>query len=209
MRVRPSREAVSMCSGGSAASNSEGAATASDPDLKAAEVPASAGEQGRMISGGNVSSIDEPVFSPDRFVPLRRQKRQIEPLSHFFRFPAEPLVGAPMLASVIPEARRPKFGDARNVDEYIDREIAILLPGEFIGDVAGDPKLVGPAVAVLHAKQFPQIVEQAEFCRVTEDVRSGIEPGKIRFHSARRGTVGKLIGVGSRFRHHLDYSQAC
>ena len=116
---------------------------------------------------------------------------------------------AAVLAPVVPEAGPPKFGDARNVDENIDREITVLLPGEFIGDVAGDPKFVGPAVPILHAQQLPQIVEQAEFCRVTEDVRSGIEPGKIRFHSARRGTVGKLIGVGSRFRHHLDYSQAC
>ena len=162
-----------------------------------------------MVSGGIVSSIHEPVFGPDRLIPLRRQKRQIEPLSHFFRFPAEPFVGAAMLAPVIPEARRPKFGNARNVDENIDREIAILLPGEFIGDVAGDPKLVGPTVSIIRAQQLPQIVEQAEFSRVTQHVRSGIEPGKIRLHSARRGTVGKLIGVGSRFRHHLDYSQGC
>ena len=89
-------------------------------------------------------------------------------------------MGAAMLASVIPEAGRPKFGDARNVDENIDREIAILLPGEFIGDVASDPKFVGPAVPVLHAQQLSKIVEQAEFGRVTEHVRSGIEPGKIR-----------------------------
>ena len=117
-------------------------------------------------------------------------------------------MGAAMLAPVIPEAGRPKFGDARNVDENIDRKITVLLPSEFIGDVAGYPKLVGPAVLASHAEQLPQIVEQAEFSRVAEHVRGGIEPGKIRFHSARRGTVEKLIGIGSRFRH-LDYSQGC
>jgi len=154
-----------------------------------------------MISGGIVSSIDEPVFGPDRFVLLRRQKWQIEPLSHLFRFPAEPFVSAAMPPPVVPQAGRPKFGDARNMDENIDREITVLLPAEFIGDVTGDPKFVGPAVPVLHAQQLPQIVEQAEFGRVTEDVRSGIESGKIRFRSACRGTVGKLMGVGSRFRH--------
>src|ERR1700677_4369650 len=102
-------------------------------------------------------------------------------------------MGAAMLAPVIPEAGRPKFGDARNVDENIDSKITVLLPGEFIGDVAGDPKFVGPAVPILHAQQLPQIVEQAEFNRVTEDVRSGIEPGKVRLHSARKGTAGELI----------------
>ena len=85
-------------------------------------------------------------------------------------------MGAAVLAPVIPKADRPKFSDARNVDENIDREIAILLPSEFIGDVAGDPKFVGTVVPILHAQQLPEIVEQTKFSRVTKDVRSGIEP---------------------------------
>ena len=118
-------------------------------------------------------------------------------------------MGAAMFASIIPEAGRPKFGDASNVDENIDREIAILLPGEFICDVAGDPKFVGHAVPVLHAQQLSKIVEQAEFSRVTEHVRSGIEPGEIRLRPAQEGTVGELIGVGIKKGHHLDRSNPC
>ena len=128
-----------------------------------------------MVSGGIVSSIDEPVFSPDRLVSLRRQNRQIEPLSHFFRFSAEPFVRAAMLAPVVPEAGRPKFGDARNVDENIDRKITVLLPGEFIGDVAGDPKFVRPAAPILHAEELPQFVDQAELGRVAQNILGRIE----------------------------------
>ena len=77
----------------------------------------------------------------------------------------------------------------------IARDIAYEFAGEKDRDLAVDV--------------FIHVTGIAEFGRVTEHVRSGIEPGKIRLHSARRSIIGELIGVGSRFRHHLDYSQGC
>jgi hypothetical protein len=162
-----------------------------------------------MGSGCIIPSVHQTMFGSDFFVSLRRQKRQIEPFPHLLRFPAEPFVGTAMLGSVIAKTCRSKLGNACNVNEKIDREVAVPRPGEFIGDVAGNPKFVGPATLILHAQQVSQIVQQVEFGRVAKDVRSGIEPRKIRFHSARRSTVGKLIGVGSRVRHHLDYGRGC
>ena len=122
---------------------------------------------------------------------------QIEPFSHFFRFPAEPFVSAAVLAPVFPQTGRPEFRDPGYVDEQIDGKIAVLRPGKLVPDVARDPKLVAIVFLAVPAKQIPEIIEQTPLRRITNDIGGGIKTRKSG--SATPSRAGSEEGLRLEF----------
>ena len=127
------------------------------------------------------------MLGPDRLVPLGRQEWQIEPLPHRFRFPAEPFMGAAVPPPVVPEAGRTEFRDPGHMDKKIDGQIPVLLSGKFIRNVAGDSHLVGAVLSLAHAQQPPQLVQEAPFLRIADQVLGRIESRKVRLCPAGGG----------------------
>ncbi len=144
------------------------------------------------------------MFSPDRFVPLRRQERQIEPLSHFLGLPPEPFVGAAVLLAIFAQAGRPEFGDSGHMDKKIDCKIAVFRPGKFISDVPSYAQLVGFSALVPDSKQSPQFVDQSPPSRIPDYVRSRIQSGEVWCHYARGTSVGRLIKDERMVSHYFN-----